>query len=93
MDIVPLAAILGGNQTLDLVGLVAVVAPFALVAWYLKLKNDRRIRTIGAQGLGVEEQRALADMNELARRMEQRVENLERILDTELAGWRSRMPL
>ena len=55
--------------------------------------RSRGIRAIGSQGLGAEEQRALADMNELARRMEQRVENLERILDTELAGWRSRMPL
>ena len=45
------------------------------------------------QGLSQEEQRALADMGDMARRMEQRVENLERILDSELAGWRSRMPL
>ncbi|WP_419731012.1 hypothetical protein [Lichenicola sp.] len=93
MDIVPLAAILGGNRLVDLTGLVAVLAPFLLMAWYMKLKHDRGIRSIGSQGLGAEEQRALADMNEIARRMEQRVENLERILDTELAGWRSRMPL
>jgi phage shock protein B len=92
MDIVPLAAVLGGNHTVDIVGMIVALAPFALVAWYLKLRHDRRIRAIGAQGLGAEEQRALADMNELARRMEQRVENLERILDAELAGWRSRMP-
>ena len=93
MDIVPLAAILGGNRLVDLTGLCAIVGPLLLVAWIVKLKHDRGIRALGSQGLGAEEQRALADMNELARRMEQRVENLERILDTELAGWRSRMPL
>lgn len=93
MDIVPLAAVLGGNHIVDFVGLIAVIAPFALVAWIVKLRHDRTIRAIGAQGLGVEDQRVLQDMNEIARRMEQRVENLERILDTELAGWRSRMPL
>ncbi|MGI4747290.1 MAG: hypothetical protein ACRYGI_00135 [Janthinobacterium lividum] len=78
---------------MDFVGLVAVVAPFAFGAWVVKLRHDRTIRAIGAQGLGVEDQRVLQDMNEIARRMEQRVENLERILDNELAGWRSRMPL
>lgn len=93
MDIVSLAAILGGNRIVDFVALVSVAAPFALVAWMMKLKHDRRIREIGTQGLGVEDQRVMQDMNEIARRMEQRVENLERILDSELAGWRSRMPL
>ena len=77
----------------DLLHLVVVLAPFALVAWFVKLRHDRNLRAISAQGLGAEEQRALGDMNEVARRMEQRIENLERILDAELAGWRSRMPL
>ena len=93
-NIVPLAAILGGGHFMDdLTGLIAVIAPFALVAWIVRLKHDRNLRALNAQGLGAAEQRALADMNELARRMEQRIENLERILDAELAGWRSRMPL
>lgn len=77
----------------DLTSLIATIGFFLLIAWFLKLRHDRSIRALGAQGLGAEEQRALENMNELARRMEQRVENLERILDTELAGWRSRMPL
>ena len=94
MDWVGLTAVLGAGRFMDdLTGLVAVIASFALVAWIVRLKHDRNLRTISAQGLGVAEQRALADMNELARRMEQRIENLERILDAELAGWRSRMPL
>jgi phage shock protein B len=86
-------AIMGESHILsDLTGMIAVIAPFALGGWVLKLRHDRHIRKLGAQSLGQDEQRALADMNELARRMEQRVENLERILDTELAGWRSRLP-
>ncbi len=86
-------AILSGSHLVDsLTDIVAIIAFFGLLAWFLKLRHDRRLREIGSAGLGAEEQRALADMNELARRMEQRVENLERILDAELAGWRSRMP-
>ncbi len=93
MDVGLAAVLFGGHFMADLVGLAAVVAPFALVAWIAKLRHARHLRAIQAQGLGAAEQRALADMNEVARRMEQRIENLERILDSELSGWRSRMPL
>ncbi len=92
MDPATLAILSGSHVLSDLTGMIAVIAPFAFAAWFLKLRHDRRLRELAAPGLAPEEQRALADMNELARRMEQRVENLERILDTELAGWRSRMP-
>ncbi len=86
-------AILSGSHLVDsLTDIIAIIAVFGFLAWFLKLRHDRRLRELAVPGLGPEEQRALADMNELARRMEQRVENLERILDTELAGWRSRMP-
>ena len=86
-------AVMGGTHFMnDLTGLVAVIGGILFAAWLVKLRHERRMRQFGAQSLGAEEQRALADMNELARRMEQRVENLERILDTELAGWRSRLP-
>ena len=92
MDSANLAILTGSHVLDDLTGLVSVIGFFAVLAWFIKLRHDRVMRRVGAQGLGAEEQRALADMNDLARRMEQRVENLERILDTELAGWRSRMP-
>jgi len=77
----------------SLVPLVSVLAPFTLVFFIMKMKHDRRLREMNMQGLSQEEQRAMAEMTEIARRMEQRIENLERILDSELAGWRSRMPL
>ena len=77
----------------NLVPLVAVLAPFALVFFIMRMKHERRLREMNLQGMSQEEQRALADMGETARRLEQRIENLERILDSELAGWRSRMSL
>ena len=76
-----------------LVPLVAILAPFGLVFFIIKMKHDRRMREMNVQGLNQEEQRALADMGEVARRMEHRIENLERILDSEISGWRSRLPL
>lgn len=84
----------------ELIPLAATIGPFAvaclivtLIFLVIRMKHDRRLREMSLQGLGQEEQRALADMGDIARRMEQRVENLERILDSEVAGWRSRLPL
>ena len=77
----------------NLVPLVAILAPFALVFFIIRTKHERRLRELNLQGMSQDEQRALADMGETARRMEQRIENLERILDSEIAGWRSRMSL
>ena len=77
----------------SLVPLVSVLAPFLLVFFIIRMRHERRMRELNQQGLSQEEQRVLADMGETARRMEQRIENLERILDSELAGWRSRMSL
>ena len=88
-NLVPLVSVLSGN----LVPLVGILAPFALAFFFLKMRHDRRLREMNLQGMSQEEQRALAEMGDVARRMEQRIENLERILDSELAGWRSRMPL
>jgi phage shock protein B len=69
-------------------GLVAVlflvvVAPIWIVAHYAT-----RWRT--ARMMSKEQERVLADLWELAQGMEQRVENLESILDAEAPGWRGR---
>jgi phage shock protein B len=76
-----------------LIGLVSVLAPFVMVVLIVKMKTDQKMRAMGVASMSAEEQRALQDMTEIARRLEQRVENLERILDSELAGWRTRMPV
>ncbi len=69
-------------------GLVAVlflvvVAPIWIVAHYAT-----RWRT--ARMMSREQERVLADLWELAQRMEHRVESLESILDGEAPGWRGR---
>ncbi|MCQ8277405.1 phage shock protein B [Acetobacteraceae bacterium KSS8] len=86
-------AVLGGNHFVgDITSLVSVIGGLLFLAWMVKLRHERRMREGQAATLGVEERRALDEMSALAQRMEQRVENLERILDNELSGWRSRMP-
>ena len=77
----------------NLVPILIPLAGMLLVFFIIRMSHERKMRMASLQGLSQEEQRALADMGDIARRMEQRIENLERILDSELAGWRSRMPL
>ena len=76
--------------------LVPILVPLGgmlLVFFIIRMRHESRMRQMNMQGLSQEEQRALAEMSELARRMEQRIDNLERVLDSEVAGWRSRVPL
>ena len=76
--------------------LVPILIPLGgmLLAFFiLRMRHESRMRQLNMQGLSQDEQRALAEMSELARRMEQRIDNLERVLDSEVAGWRSRVPL
>ncbi len=62
---------------------LVVVAPIWIVAHYAT-----RWRT--ARMLSRDQERVLADLYETARQMEQRVDSLERILDSEAPGWRSK---
>ncbi len=80
----------------DLVPILPFMIPLGgmvLAFFAIRMKHESRMRQMNLQGMSQEEQRALADMSEVARRMEQRIDNLERILDAEVAGWRSRVPL
>jgi phage shock protein B len=63
--------------------LLVVVAPIWIVAHYAT-----RWRT--ARMMSKEQERILGDLWELAQRMEQRVDSLESILDSEAPGWRGR---
>jgi phage shock protein B len=69
------------------------LAPFILVYLIIRMKHERRLRELSLNTMSAEEQRAVAELSELARRLENRVDALERVLDSELAGWRGRMPI
>lgn len=62
---------------------LVIVAPIWIVAHY-----GTRWRT--ARMLSREQERTLAELHDLAQRMEDRVNSLERILDAEAPGWRDR---
>jgi phage shock protein B len=62
---------------------LVVVAPIWIVAHYLA--HWRRSRK-----LSVADERSLAELYDTARRMEARIAALERVLDAEAPGWRSR---
>jgi len=63
---------------------LAVVAPIAIVTnFILKLRQNR--------GLSVEDERMLSDLWQSARRMEDRIQSLERILDADQPQWRSKL--
>jgi phage shock protein B len=62
---------------------LVVVAPLWIVAHYLT--RWRRSRKLSAT-----DERSLGELYETARRMEARVAVLERVLDAEAPGWRTR---
>ena len=68
---------------------LAVVAPIAIITnFILKLRQNR--------GLSVEDERMLSDLWQSARRMEDRIQSLERILDADQSptgqvSWRNKL--
>ena len=68
----------------DLVTIFVFIIVWTVVRGYMK-----RVPTPGS-GLSGGDQTALANAMDVARRMEQRVENLERLLDEDAPGWRAR---
>ncbi len=69
------------------------LAPFILAFMIVRMRHEQKMRSLGLNSLNAAEQQAVAELHSLADRLEARVGALERVLDTELAGWRSRMPL
>ena len=62
---------------------LTIVAPIWIVAHYLtRWRSSRR--------LSAEDEKALGELREAGRRMEARIAALERVLDAEAPGWRSR---
>ena len=68
-----------------------LVAIFAFVLLLVALQGYNKSRR--RAGLSAQDDAVLADARRLADRLEQRVEALERILDEDAPGWRSRARL
>ena len=62
---------------------LTIVAPVWIIAHYLT-------RWRAARRLSGEDEKALGELWQSARRMETRIDALEKILDTEAPGWRMR---
>lgn len=62
---------------------VVIVVPLWLLLHYIT--QWRRTKTLSA-----EDERMLVELWQSARRMEERIESLERILDADQPGWRGR---
>jgi phage shock protein B len=63
---------------------LTIVAPIWIIAHYLA--RWRKSRKLSAA-----DERSLGEVYEVARRMEARVAALERVLDAEAPGWRTRV--
>ena len=62
---------------------LAVVAPIAIITnFILKLRQNR--------GLSIDDERMLSDLWQSAKRMEDRIRSLERILDADQPNWRNK---
>ena len=62
---------------------LAVVAPIAIITnFVLKLRQNR--------GLSIDDERMLSDLWQSAKRMEDRIKSLERILDADQPNWRNK---
>ncbi|GEO37105.1 phage shock protein B [Skermanella aerolata] len=62
---------------------LTIVAPLWIIFHYVTKWRS-------ARGLSAEDERMLADLWESAGRMENRIGSLEKILDSEAPGWRTR---
>jgi phage shock protein B len=72
----------GGLLVLGILFLV-VVAPLWIIFHYITIwRSSRRLSS--------DDEKALGELWQSARRMEGRIESLERVLDAEAPGWRMR---
>lgn len=63
---------------------------FAFIIILVAVRGHYRQRDRGNAGLAAGDQAALTNAMDVARRLEQRVESLERLLDEDAPGWRAR---
>jgi phage shock protein B len=67
-----------------------LVTIFVFVVVIVALRSHYRQKQTSGAGLAAGDQSALARAMESARRLEQRVDTLERLLDEDVPGWRAR---
>jgi phage shock protein B len=69
----------------ELTGLIAVVSIFVGIPWMLFhfITRWKQMRSLSG-----EDENLMDDMNDTARKLEQRVQTIERILDAENPDWR-----
>ena len=76
---------------MDIVGLAAVTMPFIMVMYLVSVKaRNKRELTGDAGTISASGQAALDQAQVQARRLEERIDHLERVLDEDAPGWRSR---
>ena len=71
----------------DFTGMFAIFCIFVAPLWLIMHYTTRRRQ---AQGLTREDEKMLADLWQIANKMESRVQSLETILDTHTPGWRDK---
>ena len=67
-----------------------LVTIFGFVVIIVAIRSHYRQQRSTASDLGSGDQTALARAMDTARRLEQRIEPLERVLDEDVPGWRAR---
>lgn len=72
---------------MDVTAIFALFCIFIAPLWMILHYTTKRRQ---AQGLSGEDEKMLADLWQLANRMEGRIQSLETILDTQQPGWRNR---
>ncbi len=82
-------ALAGLHQSDDVQIVAAVMAAVVLIV-VPAIFLDYRIKARRAQAASPGDQRAVQELWQTAQRMETRIGYLERVLDTEVPGWRSR---
>ncbi|BAT18692.1 envelope stress response membrane protein PspB [Asaia bogorensis] len=76
-----------GTDLGDLIGLAAVVMPFVMIMYIVTIRTRAKAT---ASKLQESDLAALNMAHVQARRLEERVDQLERILDEDVPGWRTR---
>ena len=67
-----------------------LVVIFTFVVIIVAIRTNAKRTAAGVTGLTAGDQMALERAQETARRLEQRVDSLERVLDEDAPGWRAR---